>query len=54
MQIFTVNEVAEMLKVRKGFVYELIKQKQLKVIKMSERRLRISAEALMEYIMQEE
>lgn len=43
-------EVARMLKVRKGYVYELIYAGQLRAVQMSERRLRITEDALKEFL----
>lgn len=53
MQFYTVSEVAKMLRVRKGYVYELVAQGRLRALKLSERRIRVSQEALEEFIRQE-
>lgn len=53
MQFYTVSEVAKMLRVKKGYVYGLVAQGRLHALKLSERRLRISREALEEFIRQE-
>lgn len=50
MQLYTVPEVAKILKVKKGFVYELIYTGRLGAIKLSERRIRITDEAVRAYI----
>lgn len=50
MQVYTAAEVARMLKVRKGFVYELIYTGRLRAVQMSERRLRITEDALREFL----
>lgn len=41
MQFYTVPEVAKILRVKKGYVYELIYQKRLRALRLSERRIRI-------------
>lgn len=43
---YTVPEVAELLKVKKAYVYDLINFGKLKAIKLSERRTRVPASAL--------
>jgi excisionase family DNA binding protein len=53
MRCYTVPEVAGMLRVRKSYVYELVAQGRLRALKLSERRIRIPAEALEEFIRQE-
>ncbi|MEW6772039.1 MAG: helix-turn-helix domain-containing protein [Bacillota bacterium] len=53
VQFYTVSEVAKMLRVRKGYVYELVAQGRLHALRLSERRLRIPKEALEEFIRQE-
>jgi len=50
MQLYTVIEVAKILKVKKGFVYELIYTGRLKAVKLSERRIRITEEDVRAYI----
>ncbi|MDK2888418.1 MAG: hypothetical protein PWP72_1296 [Thermoanaerobacter sp.] len=54
MKFYTAPEVAKMLRVRKAYVYELVAQGRLKALKLSERRLRISEEALREFLKKEE
>jgi excisionase family DNA binding protein len=53
MQLYTVPEVAKILRVKKGYVYELIYTKRLKAIRMSERRIRVSEESLRNFLKQE-
>jgi len=50
MQFYTVPEIAKILKVKKSFVYELIYTGRLEAVKLSERRIRITEEALRAYI----
>ncbi|MEW6447181.1 MAG: helix-turn-helix domain-containing protein [Bacillota bacterium] len=50
MKVYTVAEVMRMLKVRKSYVYELIYTGRLRAAKLSERRLRITEEALREFL----
>ncbi|HHW39667.1 MAG TPA: helix-turn-helix domain-containing protein [Syntrophomonadaceae bacterium] len=54
IKVYTVQEVAKILKVKKDYVYELIYAKKLKAFRLSERRFRVSEEALREFIRQEE
>lgn len=54
MQIYTVEQAAKILQVRKGFVYDLIYTGRLKAIRLSERRFRVSEDALRMFIEQEE
>lgn len=54
MKFYTAPEVAKMLRVRKAYVYELVAQGRLRALKLSERRLRISEEALREFLEKEE
>ncbi|KLU61749.1 helix-turn-helix domain protein [Peptococcaceae bacterium CEB3] len=51
--LYTVPEVAAMLKFRKSYVYELINQGRIKVVKLSERRTRIRSDVLNDFIKQE-
>lgn len=51
---YTVIEIAEILKVRKNFVYDLIYHDRLKAIRLSERRFRITEKSLNEFFQQEE
>lgn len=53
MQFYTVPEVAKILRVKKAYVYELVYQGRLKALRLSERRIRISDEALEEFVRQE-
>lgn len=53
MQLYTVPEVAKILRVKKGYVYELIYTKRLQAIRMSERRIRVSEESLKTFLRQE-
>jgi len=53
MQLYTVPEVAKILRVKKGYVYELIYTKRLKALRMSERRIRVSEESLKTFLKQE-
>lgn len=50
MYFYTAPEVAKILRVKKSYVYELVATGRLKAIKLSERRLRISEDALREYL----
>ena len=54
MNIYNVSEVAKILGVGKGYIYELIYKGRLKAVRLSERRFRISEEALQDFIKQEE
>ncbi|AGA67692.1 DNA-binding protein, excisionase family [Desulfitobacterium dichloroeliminans LMG P-21439] len=47
---YTVPQVAILLKVKKTYVYDLINSNQLPAIRLSERRYRISEQALMEFL----
>ncbi len=49
MRYYTVPEVAQMLRVSKSYVYDIILRGELKSIRLSERRTRISEEALLEF-----
>lgn len=53
-QIYTVAEVAKAMKVRKLYIYELIYTGRIKAIRLSERRFRITEEALIEFLKEEE
>ena len=50
MDIYTVADVARMLQVRKGYVYELIYKGELKAARLSSRRFRVTREALDEFL----
>jgi len=54
MRVYTVSEVAKILRVRKNFVYELIYTGRLIAVRLSERRFRVTEEALQEFMKQEE
>jgi excisionase family DNA binding protein len=45
-KFYTVPEVAELLKVSKNYIYDLIHQKKINYIRLSERRIRISESIL--------
>jgi len=49
MIFYTVPEVALMLRVSKSYVYDIILRGQLKTVRLSERRTRISEEALTQF-----
>lgn len=53
MQLYTVAEVAKILRVRKSFVYELVAQGRLRALRLSSRRIRIPEEALRQFLEQE-
>ncbi|OQA11288.1 MAG: Helix-turn-helix domain protein [Firmicutes bacterium ADurb.Bin373] len=53
LRLYTVPEVAGILRVKKGYVYELIYTGRLQAIKLSERRIRITNDQLMQYLEQE-
>lgn len=50
MRFYTAPEVAKMLRVKKAYIYELVATGRLKAIRLSERRLRITEEALKDYL----
>lgn len=50
MEVYTAKQVAKMLKVRPAYVYELIYTGRLRAVQMSERRLRITEDALREFL----
>ena len=52
--LYTVPEIAKMLKVKKNYVYELIYTGELKAIRLSERRFRITENAYNNYICKKE
>jgi len=47
---YTVAQVAEILKIRKNYIYDLIYKGQLEAVRLSEKRFRISDDALKEYL----
>jgi excisionase family DNA binding protein len=51
---YTVQEVAQILRVRKGYVYDMIYTGRLRAIRLSERRFRITQQALGDFFLQEE
>lgn len=53
LTFYTVPEVATILKFKKNYVYDLINQGRLKVVRLSERRTRIRSDVLNEFIEQE-
>lgn len=48
--VYTVSEVAEILKVNKNYVYDLIRNKKLKALKLNSYRIR--HESLIEFLEQ--
>lgn len=50
VEIYTVPEVAKILKVKKGYVYELIYKGELRAIRLSARRFRITEESLLDFL----
>lgn len=50
MELYTVADVADLLQVKKNYIYELIYKGQLQAFKLSERRFRITRESLNEYL----
>lgn len=50
IRLYTVREVAKILRVRRGYVYELIAQGRLKAVRISERRTRIPESTLKEFL----
>jgi excisionase family DNA binding protein len=51
---YTVEQVAKVLQVKKGFIYDLIYTGRLRAVRLSERRFRITEEALQDFFRQEE
>jgi excisionase family DNA binding protein len=51
---YTVQEVAEILQVRKGYVYDMIYTGRLRALRLSQRRFRITQVALNDFFQQEE
>lgn len=49
-KVYTVDEVAAILKVRPRTVYELVKDGKIRAVKIGERQMRISEEALTAYL----
>jgi excisionase family DNA binding protein len=49
-QILVADEVAEMLRVDRQRVYELVRRKAIPVIRLGERQYRFDAEAIKEWI----
>ena len=54
IRIYTVPEIAGILRVRKGYVYELIYTGRLQSFKLSERRIRVTNDQLLQYLEQQE
>lgn len=50
LKFYTVAEVAKMLRVRKSFVYELVARGKLRAVRLSEKRIRVPEEALLELV----
>jgi excisionase family DNA binding protein len=50
VKLYTVPEVQKILKIRRGFAYELVADGRLKAIRLSERGLRITEESLREFL----
>lgn len=51
---YTAEQVAKILQVKKGFVYDLIYTGRLRAFRLSERRIRITEDALQDFLQQEE
>ena len=49
-QILVADEVAELLRVDKQRIYELVRTKQIPVIRLGERQYRFSAQAIEEFL----
>ena len=49
-EIYTVAEVASKLRVRKNYIYEIIYRGELKAVRLSEKRFRITEDSLKEYL----
>jgi len=54
INLYTVPEIAKMLRVKKNYIYELIYTGELKAIRLSERRFRISENAFNDFICKQE
>lgn len=53
-ELFTVKDVAKMLKISEGSIYRLIKEKRLKAIKITPKAgIRITKEDLLAYIQEQ-
>ena len=50
LKLLTAPEVAKILQVGKGVIYELIHRKKLKAYRLGERRIRVPEEAVKEYL----
>ncbi len=50
MEIYTVADIASILQVRKGYVYELIYTGKLQAVRLSTRRVRITKTALDDFL----
>jgi len=53
-KLYTIQEVAKILLTSKQYVYDLIYTNRLKAVRFSERRFRVSEQALDNFIRQEE
>jgi excisionase family DNA binding protein len=53
LQLYTADEVAKLLRVKKPYVYELIYSGRLKSIRLSERRIRIPESSILDFIKKE-
>lgn len=53
MRFYTVPEVARLLRVRKSYVYELVPQGRLGALRLSQRRIRVPEQALLEFLRQQ-
>lgn len=51
---YTAEQVAKILQVKKGFIYDLIYTGRLRAIRLSKRRIRITEDALENFLKQEE
>lgn len=54
MQLYKVSEVSKILQINKDRVYELIYSGQLKAIRLSRRGIRITEDALKEFLQEAE
>lgn len=54
MKLYTVPEVRVILKVRKGYVYEMVRDGRLRAVQLGERGLRVTEDALKEFLAEHE
>lgn len=54
MKLYTVPEVAALLRVKKAYVYDLIYTGRLKALRLSERRFRVCEDAIRMFIEEEQ